>query len=580
MDAGEGVAVRGARSGHVMNPDRWRRVKEVFHLALDRAPRERAAFLDDACAGESELRAEVERLLTAHADAGGFIETSPVPGLFRRPVQPTAILTGRALDHYNVGRLIGAGGMGEVYAAHDTDLDRPVALKVVGGASNSAAQLDLRREAQRASQLNHPNICAIHEVGAFEGQAYIVMEYVEGRPLDELIGRQGLPLETTLRYGIQIADALAHAHQQGIVHRDLKSANVTVTPDGRAKVLDFGLALAVAAEPGQERGPTGAAQTMAPPVAGTLSYMAPELLRGATASSRSDIWALGVVLHEMATGQRPFDGGTSFELSTAILDAAPAALPARIPASLQTIIRRCLAKDPHGRYGKAIEVRSALEAVQAEVSSGASHTIAAPGAQRVVRALPATALVIALATAAVVAGTFAWRWMNESGEPVAVGASGRPAVAVMPFDNMAGTEDTAWLSNGLPSMLLTGLAQTRGLDIVSRQRLQEIVRQIGGRSLESLDRAQVPDVARRAGAGAVVVGSIFKVGNEIRIDAQLEDLSNGRVLVAESVRGTDVFALVDQLAARIRDGIGDRKSTRLNSSHSQISYAVFCLKKK
>jgi tetratricopeptide (TPR) repeat protein/predicted Ser/Thr protein kinase len=562
-----------------MNPDRWRRVKEVFHLALDRAPEERPPFLANACEGDDELRAEVERLLIAHVNAGSFIETSPVAGLAQQSGPVTATLTGRSLDHYRVGRLIGAGGMGEVYAARDTDLDREVALKVVGSGGSAAAQLALRREAQRASQLNHPNICTIHEVGVFEGQAYIVMEYVEGSPLSDVIGSEGLPLETMLRYGIHVADALAHAHGQGIVHRDLKSANVAVTSDGRAKVLDFGLAHAVAAEHAPDMTQTRAPSSSNPPLAGTLSHMAPELLRGAAPSSRSDIWALGVVLYEMASGHRPFDGDTSFELSAAILHAAPATLPARIPASLQAIIRRCLAKDPHERYGQAIEVRSALEAVQAEVSTGASHTIVAPRAQRVVRALRATAVVIALAIAAVVAGAFTWRWMNGSGEPVAVGAAGRPAVAVMPFDNMAGTEDTAWLSKGLPSMLLTGLAQTRGLDIVSPQRLQEIVKQIGGQSLESLDRAQVPDVARRAGAGAVVVGSIFKVGNEIRIDAQLEDLSNARVLVAESVRGTDVFALVDQLAARIRDGIGfqDATSIRRVSDVSTTSLEAFRL---
>ncbi len=562
-----------------MTPDRWQLVKEGFHAALERPPDERDAFLDRLCAGDVALRAEIARLLAAHVDAGGFIETSPVAGLTHTPGQVATTLTGSVINHYTVGRLIGAGGMGAVYAAHDTDLDRAVALKVVGGGGSAAAQLALRREAQRASQLNHPHICTIHEVGDVDGRAYIVMEYVEGSQLSALIGRDGLPLETTLRYGIHVADALAHAHAQGIVHRDLKSANVAVTPDGRAKVLDFGLAHALASEPGQEMGPTGAAQTMAPPVAGTLSYMAPELLRGAAASSRSDIWALGVVLYEIASGHRPFNGETSFELSAAILHAAPAALPARIPASLQTIIRRCLAKDPHERYGQAIEVRSALEAVQAEVSSGASHTPVRPGAHRILRGRRAAVAAIVLVMTAVVAGAFTWRWMNGSGGPVALGASGRPAVAVMYFDNMAGTEDTAWLSKGLPSMLLTGLAQTRGLDIVSAQRLQEVVKEIGGQSLESLDRAQVPDVARRAGAGAVVVGSIFKAGNEIRIDAQLEDLSNGRVLVAESVRGTDVFALVDQLAARIRDGIGFRDATSIRrvSDVSTTSLEAFRL---
>jgi tetratricopeptide (TPR) repeat protein len=546
-----------------MNADRWQRVKAGFHAALDCTPDEREALLDRLCAGDQALRAEIERLLAAHVDAGSFIEAAPVVSLAHTPAPVTTPLTGRVLDHYELGRLIGAGGMGEVYAAHDTELGRAVALKVVTGGGTPETQRALRREAQRASQLNHPNICTIHEVGAVDGQAYIVMEFVEGRPLIDLIGIDGLPLETLLRYGIQIADALAHAHGQGVIHRDLKSANVVVTPDGRAKVLDFGLAHAV--EFSRETSQTCGVSAAEPPLAGTLAYMAPELLRGESAGARSDIWALGVVLYEMASGRRPFDGVTSFALTAAILHAAPAALPDRIPAALQTIIRRCLAKDPLERYGQAVEVRSGLEAVQAEAISGAHQAHVQRAGERAVRSRIAAVALVAVVTAAAVASAFAWRWMNGAGGPVAVGASGRPAVAVMSFDNMAGTAETAWLSRGVPSMLLTGLAQTQGLDIVSAQRLQEVVREIGAETLESLDRRQVPDVARRAGAGAVVVGSIFQAGTEIRIDAQLEDLSSGRVLAAESVRGTDVFALVDQLAARIRDRVGFRGAANIRS---------------
>jgi TolB-like protein len=562
-----------------MNPDQWRRIKDVFHLALGRAPEERAPFLDDACAGDDELRAEVERLLAAHASAGNFLETSPVPGLVHPTVQAAAALTGRALDHYAVGRLIGAGGMGEVYAARDTELGRAVALKVVVGGGSAAAQLALRREAQRASQLNHPNICTIHEVGTFEGQAYIVMEYVEGRPLTELIGSEGLPVETMLRYGIQVADALAHAHEQGIVHRDLKSANVAITADGRAKVLDFGLAHAVSADPPHETAPINAVPAGSPTLAGTLSYMSPELLRGGNASARSDIWALGVVLFELASGYRPFEGETSFELRAAILHATPAALPPRIPAALQTIVRRCLAKDPHERYGQAMEVRSALEAVQADVQGATRDALIPSDPKRFYHSrIAAAALTVAIA-GAVFAVAFSRPWTSGTETPVAVGAAGRPAIAVMSFDDMAGTPETAWLSRGVPSMLLTGLAQTRGLEIVSGQRLQDVTRQVGASSLEGLGRHQIAEVAQRAGAGAIVVGSISKAGSEIRIDAQLEDLASGRVLLAESVRGTDLFVLVDQLAARIRDGIGfrDAASIRRVSDISTTSLEAFRL---
>jgi len=221
-----------------MNTDQWARVKEVFHAALERGAEERMAFVASVCDADAALRAEVERLLAAHQQAGHFIERSPAAGY--RPS-----LTGQALGHYQIGRLIGTGGMGEVYVARDVELGRDVALKIgIAGDADSG----LRREAQHASQLNHPHICTIHEVGAYDGQTYIVMEYVEGQRLSDLIPPEGRPTESVVRYGIQIADALAHAHQHGVIHRDLKSANVVVTPEGRAKVLDFGLACGVSAE--------------------------------------------------------------------------------------------------------------------------------------------------------------------------------------------------------------------------------------------------------------------------------------------------------------------------------------------
>ena len=357
--------------------------------------------------------------------------------------------------------------------------------------------------------------------------------------------RDGLEIEPLVRYGVQIADGLDHAHRHGITHRDLKTENVVVTVDGRAKILDFGLARPMAPQDLKELSESRA--TFAPDaqetVAGTLSAMAPEVLRGEPADERSDIWALGVMLHEMASGARPFAGATGFELSGAILHQPPAPLPARFPPSLQAIIRRCLEKDPRARYQHAGEVRSAVETV-----------VRPADRKRWSRRSVLAALVLLIVILAGAAVTF--RWTQPAEASLAIGRAGRPAIAVMNFENVAGTDDVAWMSRGVPNMLLTGLAQTRGLDIVSGQRLHEVLKQSGRDSLDSLDRSQLADVARRAGAGAIVVGSIVKAGSDVRIDAQLEDLSTGRVLAADSVRGTDVFALVDQLAARIRDGIG------------------------
>jgi pimeloyl-ACP methyl ester carboxylesterase len=270
---------------------------------------------------------------------------------------------GTRMEHHRIVALLGAGGMGCVYRAHDERLDREVALKVLhsAGAGDRVAQARLLREARTASKLNHPNIATIYQVGEAGGQHYISMELVEGTPLSRAIPAEGLSPATVVRYGAQIADALAHAHARGVVHRDLKCANLVLTPEGRAKVLDFGLARRIAWSEADEATRTKLSESGA--IAGTMSYMAPEVLRGEPADARSDIWALGVVLYEMAAAALPFRGRTPFEITSAILREPPAPLPASLPAGLAAVVLRCLEKPPGERYQTAGEIRAALEAV-------------------------------------------------------------------------------------------------------------------------------------------------------------------------------------------------------------------------
>src|SRR5712692_5246794 len=237
-------------------------------------------------------------------------------------------MIGQNLAHYHIREKIGAGGMGVVYRARDERLERDVALKVLpaGALADQTARARLLREARSASALNDARICTIYEVGEADGQSYIAMEYVEGQPLSALIPSSGLPTETALDYGAQLADALAHAHDRGILHRDLTSANVKLTPAGDVKVLYFGLAHRLEDKTLAGITRTTEALSQEGSLAGTLTYMAPELLRGEPADARSDIWALGVLLYEMATGDLPFYGRTAFELSTAILREPPAPL--------------------------------------------------------------------------------------------------------------------------------------------------------------------------------------------------------------------------------------------------------------
>src|SRR5207302_401623 len=254
-------------------------------------------------------------------------------------------MIGQVLGHYRILSKIGEGGMGVVYRAHDEVLHRDVALKVVSkdASLDQSTSQDLLAEARASSALAHPNICTIHEVGETNGELYIVMELVQGKSLFAMRAESGLPSESVLRYGVQIASALARAHDRGIVHRDLKTANIVVTPDGLVKVLDFGLAKQVGSSTFE--GPTRSFANLedASGVSGTLPYMAPEILRGDAADYRSDLWALGVVLYEAASGRLPFKGRTGFEISTAIMREIPKPVGSPVPPGLWAIIQRCLA---------------------------------------------------------------------------------------------------------------------------------------------------------------------------------------------------------------------------------------------
>jgi serine/threonine protein kinase len=283
-------------------------------------------------------------------------------------------MTGRTLGHYRVVAKIGEGGMGAVYRAYDEVLHRDVAVKIVRKDSqvDSSASKNLLQEARASSALGHPNICTIYEVGETEGELYIVMELLAGKTLREMCGEVGLPPESVLRYGAQIASALARAHDRGIVHRDLKTANIVITSDGLAKVLDFGLAKQLGG--GLFEGPTRSLASLedVSSVSGTLPYMAPETLRGEPADYRSDLWALGVVLYEAACGHLPFQGRTGFEISSAIMREIPTVLGPPVPPGLWAIIQRCLTKEPAQRYQRAGEIQAALEAVQSAAIVSAS----------------------------------------------------------------------------------------------------------------------------------------------------------------------------------------------------------------
>ncbi len=225
---------------------------------------------------------------------------------------------GEHLGRYRIIALLGSGGMGEVYRAHDSRLDRDVAIKLLKPTTGGDETQRLMTEARAVSALAHPHVCTLHEIDEVEGKTFLVMELVEGQTLAAVIGRRALSADRVIRYAAQVASALAHAHQRQVIHRDLKSANVMITPEGRAKVLDFGIARRVANTGFDEATRSIASLDAAGVIAGTLPYMAPEVIHGVPADSRSDIWALGIVMCEALTGRRPFEGGSAFELASAM----------------------------------------------------------------------------------------------------------------------------------------------------------------------------------------------------------------------------------------------------------------------
>jgi eukaryotic-like serine/threonine-protein kinase len=319
---------------------------------------------------------------------------------------------GTRLGPYDLQSRLGGGGMGEVWKAYDAKLQRTVAIKVLHDTADAASRI--LAEARAASALNHPHICTIHDVGDADGQSFIVMEYVEGKPLSEVIPSDGLAPERVIRYGSQIADGLAHAHQHAIVHRDIKSANVVITPDGRAKVLDFGVADKLSPV---EAAAVTTTHTLAAPVgriAGTLAYMAPEQLRGEAATCRSDVWGLGVLLYEMASGHVPFTAASGTEVAANILKDTAPALPDRVSANLRSIIERCLSKEPGRRYSSGEAVHSALEAIS---SDGARLPTPGtpPASPRPVK--PRWTLAVAAALLVAALGASWAYWGRGSGEP-------------------------------------------------------------------------------------------------------------------------------------------------------------------
>jgi len=430
-------------------------------------------------------------------------------------------MTGQTVSHYRILEKLGGGGMGVVYKAEDTRLKRTVALKFLVGAQGRAPLHDVvalerfKREAQAASALNHPNICTIYDIDEYQGQPFIVLEYMDGQNLRDHIAGKPVRTDELLDLAIQIADALEVAHAKGIIHRDIKPANVFVTNRGQAKILDFGLAkLAPARQPAAEGVgvsslPTaGTAQdslTSTGAVLGTVEYMSPEQVRAEAVDRRTDLFSFGLVLYEMATGRRAFAGDSPGTIFEAILNGAP--IPAlrlnpELPLELERIINKALEKDRGVRYQHASDLHADLK--------------------RLKRASEASATA-----------------------PVSVGPERIRSLAILPFADMSPARDQQYFCDGIAEELITSLAKIRDLRVAART---------SAFSFKGIT-ADIREIGRKLNVQAVLEGSVRKAGNQLRITAQLVSAGEGYPLWAERYdrNVADIFAVQDDVAAAIID---------------------------
>jgi len=478
--------------------DDWPRVKAILDGALAREGEARAAYLADACGGDDLLRLRVETLIQSHETSGSFLDRPAASFLETDPAEPD--LTGRTIGSYRFLQRIGAGGMGEVYLAHDDKLDRRVAVKLI--TSHVAADAErvrrFRQEARAASTLNHPHILVVHDFGELDGRPFIVTELVEGQTLRDRLRRGALPMREAVEIASQVLSALSAAHARGLVHRDIKPENLMLRRDGYVKVLDFGLAKLMGSDL------VAAATTFATApgqIAGTPAYMSPEQARGEPVDARTDLFSVTAVLYEMLTGRRAFAGDTHAVVFASILEGtppAPSALTPGLPPEIDRIVLKALEKRPELRYQSAADMRADLLRVARELD-------VRPPARTRWRwaAAAATAILI------VVIAVYAVWWRTSSSSSRA----GRPMLAVLPFENLTGDAHDEYFADGLTEEMIAQLAQ------IEPSKLGVIARTSTMRYKHTSESAA--QISRDLGAGYLLEGSVRRAADRVRVVAEL-----------------------------------------------------------
>jgi tetratricopeptide (TPR) repeat protein len=458
-------------------------------------------------------------------------------------------MIGKIISHYKILEKLGEGGMGVIYKAEDTKLKRTVALKFLPPDLTRDPQAKERfvHEAQAASALEHPNICNIHEIDETDdGQMFICMACYQGQTVKEKIEQGPLKLEEVLHIAEQVAQGLAKAHGQGIVHRDIKPGNIFLTEDGRVKILDFGLAKLA----GQMR-ITRTSSTL-----GTVAYMSPEQTRGEEVDQRTDIWSLGVLLYEMLTGQLPFKGEYEQAVVYSILNEMPKPieeLREGVPEAIRALVKRAMEKDSAKRYRNIAELRSDLQAIGRALAAGQEPHLARRGERRTARAI----VISAAAAVAVILAVLLMRQKQEQIPPEV--PVGKIPIGVMFFDNQTSESKYDYLRKVLADMLITDLSQSRYLQVLTFPRMFELLRSMGHEDVEIIDAPVGFELCKLAGAHVMVLGSLVKTGETFAINAHVLDVDTKKQIDAYRVTGKSEDSilghLVDDLTDKIKTGL-------------------------
>jgi serine/threonine protein kinase/tetratricopeptide (TPR) repeat protein len=510
--------------------------------------------------------------------------------------------SGQTFAHFEIIHKIGEGGMGEVFLARDTKLNRQVALKTLGAGffDRPESKERFKREATTAASISHPNVMAIYDIGTApdpeSGQDidYIVMEHIEGVSLRKVIAEETLDMAGVLRIAEKVAAGLAAAHKVNIVHRDLKPDNVIIDSNDEPKILDFGLAKpidTVKMEGDEESDDTISKElTRAGTVVGTVSYMSPEQAQGQTVDSRSDVFSFGILLYRMATGELPFTGSTQVSILAKILEGRPEPPSARnssVPAELERIIDKCLQKDANDRYQDTRDLVVDLRRLRRQYDSGVSESVstlaASPGKRA--RSSPIGGIikkvVLPLAGAALVVVVIMSFIRHGKGVPTAQATE--PGLAILGFENKTGDDSLNWMQTGLPEILLTDLSQNGGVGLISQRRILDYLETESGDPGKTPTHQQLIEAAKALGATSILSGSFFRVGDQIRIDARIEDATTGKIQSGEKVVGNDPFGLVDSLTARLASALqlegmaGDTVSVARVTTSSPDAYKHYIL---